>query len=62
MKEADQRTNAKTMALRATFESMRVEEPYFPLKRYGNYWVTVLKNGTMQGSPKFQTAEEWTPS
>jgi hypothetical protein len=58
VKEADQRTNAKTMALRATFESMRVEAPYFPLKRYGKYWVTVLKNGTMQGFSKFQTAEE----
>lgn len=34
-------TNARATALRAQFESNRIEGPYFPLGRFGNYFVTV---------------------
>ncbi|MES2347020.1 MAG: PLxRFG domain-containing protein [Pseudomonadota bacterium] len=33
-------------ALRARFESARVEAPYFPLARFGKYWVAADRPGT----------------
>lgn len=52
-------TMSRLMALREMLESQRVQQPYFPLKRYGKHWVTVLdKGGTMVGFSKFQTTAE----
>lgn len=55
----EKNTTSRLMALREMLESQRVQEPYFPLKRYGKHWVTVLdKDGTMVGFSKFQTTAE----
>lgn len=34
--------------VRAHFESARVQAPYFPLARFGNYWVAAEKNGVKE--------------
>lgn len=34
--------------LRARFESMQVQSPYFPLARFGDYWVNVKRPGDWQ--------------
>ncbi len=37
--------SSKLLLLRKKFESMRVDEPYFPLKRFGEYFVA-MRDGT----------------
>ncbi len=49
---------SKIMALRKMLEANRVQKPYFPLKRYGKYWVSVLKDGKLAGFSKFETSAE----
>lgn len=44
--EIDERTKAALRErMRANFESARVHAPYFPLARFGDYWVSFSKRG-----------------
>lgn len=52
IKAADQSSAAKVIALRQKFESMKVQEPYFPLKRFGRYSIAVKKDGKTVGFMK----------
>jgi diguanylate cyclase (GGDEF)-like protein len=55
---ANQSGRARTIALRQKFESMRVEAPYFPLKRFGRYSVAVRKDGRTVSFSKFENAAD----
>jgi len=61
VKAASSSATAKIIGLRQMFESMRVEQPYFPLKRFGKYFVSVRnKEGTSIAFSKFETYNEAT--
>lgn len=49
---------AAIAALRAEFETARVEAPYFPLARWGDYWVSVQTPGRNREFHLFQTIQE----
>lgn len=44
-------------SLREQFESVQVEEPYFPLARFGKYWVSA-KRGEQHIFEMFETTQE----
>ena len=60
LKASNQSMAAKIIGLRQKFEGMRLEAPYFPLKRFGQYFVVVKQNGQMAGFSKFESAAEQT--
>ena len=50
---------ARMKRLRQQFESNRMEGPYFPLARFGNYFVTVrAKDGRVLSFSRFEKASE----
>lgn len=64
---ADWNRGARLSALRAKFESNRIDGPYFPLARFGNFFLTVRdEDGKVISFSKFETerkqqqaAQEW---
>ncbi|WYK05494.1 PLxRFG domain-containing protein [Cereibacter sphaeroides f. sp. denitrificans] len=51
--------SARISALRSVFESNRIEGPYFPLGRFGNYFVTVRDaDGKVVSFSKFESERE----
>jgi N12 class adenine-specific DNA methylase len=42
---SEEERKALTDRTRAHFESAKVQAPYFPLARFGNYWVSAKKDG-----------------
>ena len=56
---ADHGRTSRTMLLRQKFEQMRVDEPYFPLKRFGDYFVALReKDGTLRSFSMFEKAAD----
>lgn len=56
---ADSGRTSKVMMLREKFESMRVEQPYFPLKRFGDYFVALRdSDGNLQSFSMFEKAAD----
>jgi N12 class adenine-specific DNA methylase len=52
-------TRARMMALRAEFERNRLQGPYFPLARFGEFFVTVRdENGTVTNFSRFESVKE----
>lgn len=50
---------SRSLMLRKVFESMRVDEPYFPLKRFGDYFVALRdKDGNLQSFSMFEKAAD----
>lgn len=51
---------ARTADLRAQFETQRVAEPYFPLARFGQFFVTTKdkETGKVIGFSRFETARQ----
>ena len=45
--------------IRFQFESQRKEGVYFPLQRFGEYWVSVQNPDGSEGFMMFETADEW---
>lgn len=56
VRAAEAGSSAKLLALRQKFESMRVAEPYFPLKRFGDYFVAVRKDGKLLSYSMFESS------
>lgn len=46
---------ARLLRLRQAFEENRLVGPYFPLARFGNYFVTVRENGRVVSFSRFET-------
>ena len=44
--------------LRKQFEDNRVEGPYFPLLRYGEYWASAKRDGNVVAFTRFETKRE----
>jgi len=59
-KTAEWARNAKLSQLRQQFESNRLSGPYFPLMRFGNYFVTIRdeKSGEVVSFSKFETERD----
>lgn len=55
---AEQGGSAKILLLRQKFESMRVDEPYFPLKRYGEYFVALRDGDELVSFSMFESAAD----
>ena len=56
---ADNGRTSKILTLRQKFESMRVDEPYFPLKRFGDYFVALRdQDGELQSFSMFEKAAD----
>ncbi|HEY6612774.1 MAG TPA: PLxRFG domain-containing protein [Pseudomonas sp.] len=55
-KAAEEGTSAKLLLLRKKFEGMRVEEPYFPLKRFGDYFVAMRDGKKLVSFSMFESA------
>lgn len=58
IRTADSSARGKQIALRQKFESMRVEQPYFPLKRFGKYFVAAKRDGKTVSFSKFEAFNE----
>lgn len=57
--EASDRTRAKHIAeVRQTFESARIEGPYFPLARFGEFWINATKDG-QSAFFMYETIQDW---
>ncbi len=55
---AEKGGSAKILLLRQKFESMRVDEPYFPLKRYGDYFVAMRDGDELVSFSMFESAAD----
>lgn len=55
---AEKGSSAKILLLRQKFESMRVDEPYFPLKRYGDYFVAMRNGDELVSFSMFESAAD----
>lgn len=53
---AENGNSAKILLLRKRFESMRVDEPYFPLKRFGDYFVALRDGNKLVSFSMFENA------
>lgn len=52
-------TGSRLQQMRQTFESNRLSGPYFPLARFGNYFVTIRdENGKVTSFSRFETERE----
>lgn len=59
IKSAEAGKVSRALVLRQKFEQMRVDEPYFPLKRFGDYFVSLRdKNGDLQSFSMFESAAD----
>lgn len=55
---AEEGRSAKVLLMRKKFESMRVDEPYFPLKRFGEYFVALRDGKDLVSFSMFESAAE----
>lgn len=53
---AEKGGSAKLLLMRKRFEQMRVEEPYFPLKRFGDYFVALRDGNKLVSFSMFENA------
>lgn len=59
VKAANEGKASRAMALRKKFEQMRVDEPYFPLKRFGDYFVSLRDSeGNLESFSMFESAAD----
>lgn len=56
MRAAEAGTTSKVLLLRQKFESMRIDEPYFPLKRFGDYFVALRDGEKLVSFSMFESA------